>query len=124
MSATRDNQRGSVTVEHVIVFPVLLFVLFGVVQGGLWFHHRNIALSAAQEGARASAVYQASTSDGINAATEFAVSAGASNPTATVTRGATAVTVSVSVSSPNILPALMPASTITQSAMMPIERIS
>lgn len=124
MFAKHDRQRGSVTIEMVIVFPLLLIMLFLVVQGGLWFHHRNIALTAAQEGARASAVYEATSASGVNTATNFALQAGAIDPSVTVNRGATTVTVTVSVASPDLIPWVMPVSTITQSASMPVERIS
>jgi len=47
-----SRERGSATVEAAIVFPVVLLLIFGIIQGALWFHARHIALGAAQEGAR------------------------------------------------------------------------
>jgi len=37
----------------VVLFPVLMLLIFGVVQGALYFHGRNVALAAAEQGVRA-----------------------------------------------------------------------
>jgi Flp pilus assembly protein TadG len=50
-SARRD--RGAATLELVVLFPVLMLLIFGVVQGALFFHGRNVALAAAEQGVRA-----------------------------------------------------------------------
>lgn len=36
-----------------MLFPVVLLILFGVIQGALYFHGRNVALAAAEQGVRA-----------------------------------------------------------------------
>lgn len=36
-----------------MLFPVVLLLLFGVIQGALYFHGRNAALAAAEQGVRA-----------------------------------------------------------------------
>jgi Flp pilus assembly protein TadG len=36
-----------------VLFPVVLLILFGVIQGALYFHGRNVALAAAEQGVRA-----------------------------------------------------------------------
>lgn len=118
------RERGSVTLEMVILFPVLLIMLFGAVQAGLWFHTRNIAMTSAQEGARAAAAFEATSSEGEAAAERFATEAGASQPRAVVTRTTTTTTASVTLAAPNLLPGFIPAMPITQSATMPLERIT
>ncbi|WP_331716062.1 TadE family protein [Tessaracoccus coleopterorum] len=118
------RQRGSVTIEMVILFPVLLMMLFGAVQGGLWFHARSIAMSAAQEGARVAAAYESTTGMGATAARDFAAQAGAKNVTVTASATGTTATVIVSVEAPNLIPFLIPAMPIHQSATMPLERIT
>ena len=45
--------RGAATLELVVLFPVLMLLIFGVVQGALYFHGRNVALAAAEQGVRA-----------------------------------------------------------------------
>jgi Flp pilus assembly protein TadG len=37
----------------VVLFPMLLLLIFGVIQGALYFHGRNVALAAAEQGVRA-----------------------------------------------------------------------
>jgi Flp pilus assembly protein TadG len=41
------------TLELTVLFPVLLLLIFGVIQGALLFHGRNVALAAAEQGVRA-----------------------------------------------------------------------
>ena len=36
-----------------MLFPVVLLILFGVIQGALYFHGRNVAMAAAEQGVRA-----------------------------------------------------------------------
>lgn len=108
----------------VILFPVLLIMLFAAVQAGVYFHARNVAMSAAQEGARVSASYESSTGKGAAAAEAFAAEAGAQGISVSVSSTGTTTTAIVSVESPNLLPFLIPQMPIHQSATMPLERIS
>lgn len=43
---------GSVSLELVIIFPLVLILMFVGFQYALWYHARNVALAAAQEGLR------------------------------------------------------------------------
>lgn len=36
-----------------VLFPVVMLILFGVIQGALYFHGRNVAMAAAEQGVRA-----------------------------------------------------------------------
>lgn len=47
----RDS--GVATLELVVLFPALLLLIFGVIQGALFFHGRNVAMAAAEQGVRA-----------------------------------------------------------------------
>mgnify|MGYP000483430460 CR=1 FL=1 len=49
----RCAERGAATLELVVLFPVLLLIIFGVIQGALYYHGRNVALAAAEQGVRA-----------------------------------------------------------------------
>lgn len=53
---SRRSDTGVATLELVVIFPVLLLVLFGVFQGALYFHGRNVLLAAAEQGVRAARV--------------------------------------------------------------------
>lgn len=122
--ATQDKQRGSVTLEMVIIFPALLIMLFAAVQTGLWFHARNIAMTAAQEGARAAAAYNSSSSEGSSVAASYAIEAGGRSPQVSVTRTSTLTTVTVTLDGFTLIPGVLPQLTIEQSATMPLERVS
>ena len=100
------SERGSAAVQTAMLFPVVLLVVFGIIQGALWFHARHIALGAAQEGARA-----ASAQDGTGAdqrAREFVrdLTGGTLIRNLDVSLSSTADTVTVTVSgrAPNLIP--------------------
>jgi Flp pilus assembly protein TadG len=60
-----------VSVEIAILFPALLLIVTAIVQYGLWFHARSVALAAAQEGVAAAATYQAAPGRGADRARTF-----------------------------------------------------
>lgn len=49
----RRSDAGVATLELVVIFPALLLLLFGIFQGALYFHGRNVLLAAAEQGVRA-----------------------------------------------------------------------
>ena len=55
------HDRGSASVELVVLMPLLLLILFAGVQGAVYYHARTLAIAAAQEGARAAARENATT---------------------------------------------------------------
>ncbi|UJH71770.1 TadE/TadG family type IV pilus assembly protein [Ornithinimicrobium sp. INDO-MA30-4] len=66
------------TIETVIMLPVIFLLMFSALQAGLWFHARSVALGAAQEGARVASAEQGTGSSGQAAALDFIVDAGGS----------------------------------------------
>jgi Flp pilus assembly protein TadG len=116
------SERGSAAVQTAMLFPVVLLLVFGIIQGALWFHARHIALGAAQEGARA-----ASAQDGTGAdqrAREFVrdLTGGTLIRNLDVGISSTANTVTVTVR--GRAPSLVPGSAgliVEQSATAPIE---
>ena len=121
------GDRGSASLELVIVFPVLLLLIFGGVQGALYYYGRSIALAAAQEGSRTAAAQNGSTGAGQTAAAAFITQAGGNDvlqgPQISSSRSATDATVTVHGSSLSILP-FWGGPTITQSASAPLERLT
>jgi Flp pilus assembly protein TadG len=51
-----DSERGAAAVEFALVVPVLLVLLFGIINFGQYLSVRQTATQAAAEGARAAAV--------------------------------------------------------------------
>ena len=122
---SRDD-RGSVSVELVIILPALFAVMFLGLQAALYFHARTVAIAAAQEGARAAGGEHGRTSDGISAAHAFIADAGGSDvlPGASVSgdRAATVATVLVVGKSLSVIPGWKPV--VRQSASVPVERLT
>lgn len=123
---TRSSDRGSASVELVVVFPALLALLFIVVQAGLHYYARSIALAAAQEGARAAAAQTATAAAGQDAASAFVARVGAELLTGAqvnATRTADSVTVNVSGTSLSLVPGYA-GFPIAQQATAPVEKVS
>ena len=119
-------ERGSASVELVILLPALFAILFLGVQSALYYHARAVAIAAAQTGAHAAAAENGHTSDGTRAADEFITQAGGNNvlPNAaeTSTRSPVVATVTVTGTSLSVIPGWTPH--ITQTARVPVERIT
>jgi len=122
--AGAGGEQGSVTVEIAILAPVLLLVVFSVVQAGLWSYARSLALGAAQEGVAAGRAHRADAADGRRRAEQFlSRAAGDSLLDRAVQVRATADTLRVEVSgrSLSVLPGV-PGVPVRQAAEGPIER--
>lgn len=65
------DERGSGSLELVVLFPVILLLIFGVVQGALYYYARSVALAAAQEGLRDARVENGSAGAGGARARQF-----------------------------------------------------
>ncbi|GGB91505.1 TadE/TadG family type IV pilus assembly protein [Cellulomonas carbonis] len=113
--------------ELTILFPVLLLVVTGVLQSGLWFHARSVALAAAQEGVTAARTYTADPTAGATRARAFIDAHGAdtlTDPTVTVTAPSpNRVSVQVTGQALSLLPGV-PGMAVTQSADGPVERLT
>lgn len=120
-------ERGSVTLQIVVLFPVMLLIIFGVIQGAVWYHGRNVAIAAAQEGARAAAAENGTAAAGSDAANEYLNGAGAGSfingLTVHPNRGNGIGTVSITGTALEVVPGFPPL-TISHTATMPIERLT
>jgi len=125
-SRRRRDERGSVSIELVILLPALFAVMFLGMQAALVYHARTVAIAAAQEGARAAGAEQGSESDGVGAANDFIADAGGDDVlTGTSTsadRTATTATVNVTGFSLSVIPGWKVR--ISQSATVPVERLT
>lgn len=125
MSRERD-ERGSASIQLVILLPALFAVLFIGMQAALFYHARTVAIAAAQEGARAAGAEHGHESDGVQAANDFIAEAGGhdvlTSTSLTADRTATQATVTVSGYSLSVIPGWHVR--ITQSATVPVERLT
>ncbi|MEU5958178.1 TadE family protein [Streptomyces sp. NPDC047525] len=72
------RDRGAMSLEMLIVFPAVLLIILLVVHVGLWWHARNVALSAAQLGVESARVRGAAAGAGTAEARDFLARAGGS----------------------------------------------
>src|SRR5215207_4306223 len=63
LGSTR-SERGSTSVQMVILMPVLFSVMFLGLQAALFYHARTVAIAAAQDGARAAGAETGTASNG------------------------------------------------------------
>lgn len=120
------GDRGSATLEISILAPLLLLVIFTIVQVGLWSYARSLALGAAQEGVAAGRAYGASAASGQQRAQDFlAATAGDSLLGAQVTTrsDATSVRIEVTGRALSVLPGV-PGLPVRQHAQGPRERFT
>ena len=58
------NRKGTAMVELAIILPLLLIVLFGIIEFGLILYDKAVITNASREGARAGIVFRADPSTG------------------------------------------------------------
>jgi len=120
------DQRGSVSIELVILLPALFALMFLGMQAALYYHARTVAIAAAQEGARAAGAEQGREADGVGAANDFIAEAGGDDVLASsstrASRTATTATVTVTGFSLSVIPGWK--LRITQSASVPVELLT
>ena len=100
------SERGSQTVEALIVLPILFGVFFVIVQGAVWLHAGNIAQAAASSAYNAARLYDAVAADGVAAGTASAQQTGTVLDAAVVVVDRTTTTVNVTVTgtAPTLVP--------------------
>lgn len=121
--AQRDD--GDTSIQMAIVFPFIIVLTIAVVQVSIWYHARNIALTAAREGVTAGRGYQSSPGDGAARARSTLERIGGDSLRApgVSTDGSTADTVEITVSGTavSMLPGI-PGLHVSQSAAAARER--
>lgn len=58
------NQKGAAAVEFVVVLPLLLMLIFGMIEFGLLIYNKAMITNASREAARAGVVYATNPNDG------------------------------------------------------------
>jgi len=118
------GERGSISVQMVVIMPLMFLIAFTGLQAGLYFYGRSAALSAATTGARAAAVEDGTTTDCQQAAASFLAGLGdvLTNPKVDCGRTATTVTVRVSGDTLSVIPGWTPVA--TQESVQQVERLT
>ena len=118
-------ERGSVSIQMVILMPVMFAVMFLGLQAALIYHARTLAIASAQEGARAAGAENGTAGAGISTARDYLTDTASDALTSTVVTGertATTATVTVRGVALSVLPGWRPA--IIQSSSVTVERIT
>lgn len=125
-TAAGPSDRGSASIQMVLLLPVLFTVMFLGMQAALFYHARSVAIAAAQEGARASSAQDGSRGAGAAAAAAFVAAAGGDDvlkgARVSSSRTAQVATVAVTGTSLSVIPGWSPF--VRQSATVPVERIT
>ena len=127
IAARIRSDSGSVTLETVLAFPVIIVAMLAVIQGGLWFHARNVAQVAAEEGLLAARAEGGTGAAGRTRALDVIDQAGAgqmlSGPQVTAVRSPLAARVTVDGRSPSLIPGFN-GFAISQTAQGSVERFT
>ncbi|MGW6404476.1 TadE/TadG family type IV pilus assembly protein [Streptomyces sp. NPDC055134] len=117
----RLDDRGDSVVEFAVIFPVVLILVFTVIEGALYFHARSVAARAAQVGVDAGRSYDASPDDGAAAARDFLARTGNSveGSKVAVDSGGNQIAVTVTGTVSSLVPGLE--FTVRQRAQAPVE---
>jgi Flp pilus assembly protein TadG len=110
--------------ELAVVFPAVMVLVFLIVQAGIYFHARTLAITAAQEGLRAASTLTGTANQGTTKATSFldrTADGWVVDREVAAQRTPTTATVIVTGRSISLIPG-MPGMPITQKATGPIER--
>lgn len=121
----RDRERGDVNISAVILWPLMLGIIWLALQVGCYFYGRQVALSAAQQGASVARTQPVSI-DRATAAAERFVTATAggfvSDPQITATVEGPNVRVVVTAAAVSLVPGIR--FTVHQESLQPIEQIT
>ncbi|WP_153029640.1 TadE/TadG family type IV pilus assembly protein [Amycolatopsis sp. YIM 10] len=101
------GDRGEVTVELVIATPLLLLALLAIIQFAVWSHATHVAQAAASQALAAARTQDGTASAGHTAGLRLLDDLAAGplrDPHLTVSRGATAVSVSIRGEATAVLP--------------------
>lgn len=117
------SQRGlSVSTSFVVIIPVLLLLIFGVIEAGIWWHGRRVAEQSANAAADIARSRHGNEAQARRAARHVAAVGGLENPDVSTHRGETRVTATTKARVP--MPVDLGWGSITETATAPRERIT
>lgn len=119
------RERGAASIQTVLTYPIVLLLIFGMVQGVLYFHAQNTAQSVANGAVQVARVEGGSTAAGQAEAASRLARGGDAFATVDVrvTRGQETATATVVGLAPSIVPGFR-GLRIEQSATGPVERFT
>lgn len=121
----RERERGDANISAVLLWPAVLAIVWLSLQTGLWMFARQVALSAAEQGAQAARSQPVSTARANTAAAGFMAAAGrglVTDPAVTASITGGSMRVQVTGTAISLLPGVT--FTIHQESVQPLERIT
>lgn len=121
----RCGERGSASLQAVIVFPALLLIIMTVFQASLFFYSQSAAHLAAQEGVRVAAAKGGTVGGGVDRAGGFLSRIAGTlveSPQITGSRTTTQASVTIRGGVVSVVPLLQ--LTVTQTVTLPSEEYS
>jgi Flp pilus assembly protein TadG len=119
--ATRDD-RAEVSLQVVLLTPVVLLLVLVSVQAALWYHAVQLADSAAADGAATAARQGADASAGTTAVVEFVREAGGRLVASDIASDGSEIVASATIHVPGVVPGWP--DSVTRRATAPIERLT
>lgn len=122
-SSRASNDAGMATLEAVIIFPVLLFATFLLVQAVLYFMANTALTNAAQIGLETARAQSSSASVGQSAATSYLAGQSVlTQSSVAVSRSGDTVTVTAKGTAPSLVPFDLPP--VRSHLSGPVERVT
>lgn len=109
-------------VQWTVLTPLLLVIVLGIIQVGLWGHGQNVARNAAAAGAEEAALLHAPVGAGEGAAREIAERGGLVGVQVRIARTPTRVTAVVSGRVPSVVD--LGQGAISEQVSRPVERVT
>jgi Flp pilus assembly protein TadG len=60
------NQKGAAAIEFAVILPLLLVIIFGIIEFSVYFFDKAVITNASREGARAGVVFADDRCSGSN----------------------------------------------------------
>ncbi|QTE28581.1 TadE/TadG family type IV pilus assembly protein [Pengzhenrongella sicca] len=122
----REHERGSGSIEMLLVLPALFTIVILAIQGAFYYHAHTLAIAAAQEGARTAGALNSTAAHGAAAAADFIADVGGDDVLTGVEVGAertdTSARITVDGYSASLIPGWNPP--IQAAATVPVERVT
>jgi hypothetical protein len=117
------SERGlSESVQHAVIFPVLMLVTLGVIQAGIWIHGHTVAARAAAAGVDVARGSYGTSAEAHDRAARLATAGGLHDVSVETHRTGTRAEVVVSGRAPLMLD--LGLARITEHASAPLERVT
>jgi Flp pilus assembly protein TadG len=122
VTSRRDERGLSESVQHAVIFPVLMLVTLGIIQAGIWTHGHTVALRAASAAVDIARGSHGSSAEAREMATGVTAAGGLRRVVVSVSTGNGRAEVTVSGEAPVLIDFGL--GQVSEHASAPLERVS